>query len=270
MEVAIPPGVTHIGSGVFEHCGALGVLRFPLLGGDAAHGRGFVMSSTFSGFPGRVDLFPSPGARKVEGDFTGVVSVTMTPGILEITNCAFKGCVTLEEVSVSVQKVGDCAFEGCTRLITLALGREVHVVGRAAFKGCVGLTELVIPPNVNALGFGAFEGCSSLVRVSLESKVSIANRAFACCKSLTDLALRIMPTSVAPSTFESTINLKRVVLGAISAVDLRELRALEKVLAPGACVTSAALAGLRFGKVTIRRPVESRGGCSRPSVDEPP
>ena len=84
--------------------------------------------------------------------------------VTEIERSAFRGCISLLSIviSVSTTEIGSHAFYDCSNLQNIVIPDSVTKIGSAAFYGCSSLLSIVIPDSVIEIGDDAFEDCTSL------------------------------------------------------------------------------------------------------------
>ena len=110
--------------------------------------------------------------------------VTIPAGVTKIGECAFYGCIEIDEwddeewddeeyvfgrmdltsvtIPEGVTEIGDDAFSGCTGLTSVTIPKSVTKIGDFAFSGCTGLTSVTIPEGVTEIERSAFDGCKKL------------------------------------------------------------------------------------------------------------
>ena len=71
-------------------------------------------------------------------------------------------------VSNGVREIGNYAFKGCGDLESIILPEGLVSIGYSAFDGCVSLTSIAIPDSVTSIGDMAFEMCTSLVAIGAD------------------------------------------------------------------------------------------------------
>lgn len=87
--------------------------------------------------------------------------VEIPEGVREISEYAFRNCVSIEEVIFpeSLEIIGDCAFLGCRNLIKADIPDGVKVIGRLSFYECEKLERIIVPSSVEEIGETAFGFC---------------------------------------------------------------------------------------------------------------
>ena len=159
-SVTIPDGVTSIGSSAFSGCSGLTSVAIP----DSVTNIG---SSAFSGTPfynDQTDGLVLFGMVLYAMKGTCPASVIIPNGVTSIGSSVFNGCSGLTSVTIpdSVTSIGSSAFYGCSGLTSVAIPNSVTSIGYQAFYGCSGLTSVTIPDSVTSIGQNAFYGCSNI------------------------------------------------------------------------------------------------------------
>ena len=97
-------------------------------------------------------------------DCSGLTSVTIPDGVVDIGPSAFSGCSGLTSVTIpnSVMYIGVRAFYGCSGLTNVTIPNSVTYIGDRAFYGCSGLTSVTMPDNVTEFSMTTFDGCGKL------------------------------------------------------------------------------------------------------------
>lgn len=119
---------------------------------------------------------------------SGIESIQLNEGLIEIKDNSFKGCSNLERITTngnncfqsSLHTIGNNAFSGCIRLEETKLGEELQEIGKAAFEDCYKFKRIKFPNSLRVIGDNAFEGCECLEEVIINKGLAtIGNRAFA-------------------------------------------------------------------------------------------
>ena len=123
---------------------------------------------------------------------SGLTSITIPNSVTSIDSSAFKGCSSLDTVTINSNSVCKKFWGGYLDTITkpriLIIGNSVTSIGDGAFKDCTSLTNITIPRSVASIGEYAFFGCSDLTSITIPKFVdSIGNYAFSNCNSLTSI-----------------------------------------------------------------------------------
>lgn len=92
-----------------------------------------------------------------------------TNEIFEISNNQFKGCDSLEKITLpkTVIRIGESAFESCRCLKTINIPHTLQTISKSAFYGCSSLECIRIPENVKTIGNWAF-ACNNLNTIEVD------------------------------------------------------------------------------------------------------
>ena len=204
-EIVIEPGITGIGSYVFQDSASLERISLPgslkSIGASAFNGCEKINAITVSSIESWLSIscadnnssHPNYLKHNINSgirlymDGAEVTAVTVPDGITSIGCCAFRGFSHLASVVIpdGVETIGEHAFSGCGSLKGLTIPDSVTRIESCAFRDCAGLTHISVPEGVTALGTYAFDGCSSLKSITLPDRLTdISYCAFSGCKSL--------------------------------------------------------------------------------------
>lgn len=108
------------------------------------------------------------------GAFEGCAAldeVTLPSGLIEISDYAFKDCVSLKyfELSPTVEIVGKFAFKGCSNITAFDLNEGLISLGDNAFEDCAALEFIVLPASLTTFGEDVFLNASTLRTIQLNS-----------------------------------------------------------------------------------------------------
>ena len=95
---------------------------------------------------------------------SGLTSLTLSSGVIEIGYYAFAGCSGLTSLTIpsSVTSIDDYAFYGCSGLTSLTIPSSFTAIGSGAFNDCSGLTSIcVYMKKLPELGSNVFNGCDA-------------------------------------------------------------------------------------------------------------
>ena len=171
-----------------------------------------------------------------------------TAPVIDISEFAFHKCFSLTSITIpnSVTEIGDNAFYDCSALTSITIPRNVTTIGMQAFSNCSSLTSITIPRNVTTIGERAFFNCSSLTNIVVEegnthydsrnhcnaiietatntliigcqntivpnSIISIGERAFCNCKSMTSITLPQSVKNIGHHAFHNCSSLKTITI----------------------------------------------------------
>ena len=133
--------------------------------------------------------------------------------MLQLGECAFKGCTGLESVEFTGRLATDKnAFEGCTSLKSIKVKEaDMALLGAYTFLNCTKLTEVDIPGKL-LIQEGAFDECTSLKKFDFSNVSSIGKLAFYNCSSLESADIPKSITGISESAFYGCSSLKNIVL----------------------------------------------------------
>ncbi len=87
--------------------------------------------------------------------------------------------ISLEQIILppGLLNIGENAFNGCINLTDIILPPGITSIGAGAFNGCTSLADIIIPSGVTSIGAGAFAGSSSLAKVTtrIQNPFAISN-----------------------------------------------------------------------------------------------
>lgn len=109
-----------------------------------------------------------------------VTSITIEPGLTNISDYAFAKCFQLSSVTIpsTVTTIGAYTFWQCNNLTSVNLPNGLTTISDGTFNRCLRLTTITIPSSVTAIGREAFKE-SGLTSIELPDNLeSIGNEAF--------------------------------------------------------------------------------------------
>ena len=135
-KAVIGPGVTSIGSHLFEDCSKLTTV-------DISRDAETIGEEAFYN--------------------SGLMHLTIPSSVTSIGNRAFSDCDSLKSLVIpgNVKTIGAYAFSNCDQLEYVAVEYGVGSIGEGAFLGCASLTEADIPDDDVSFGNISFRGCNS-------------------------------------------------------------------------------------------------------------
>lgn len=144
-----------------------------------------------------------------------LTTVTLSPDLQVIPDCAFQYCGSLADVPLpsSLVSIGVSAFRECDGLSAVVMPNTVTTLNKNAYHFCNTLTTVTLSLGLQAIPDNAFRDCGSLVDVPLPpSLVSIGTGAFEQCRSLTSVNMPNTVTTLNNSAYYVCTNLKEVKL----------------------------------------------------------
>lgn len=152
-SVAIPNGITSIGSDAFKVCNSLTEVILP----------NSLLSVGNGAFAGCAKLknIDLPNSVKEIGksafSASAITSITIPEGVSKIEEGAFSQCNSLTDVTISegVKEIGDSAFYYCYNITNVELPETITTISKEAFYKCKNLT-VVLPASLQYIGSHAF------------------------------------------------------------------------------------------------------------------
>lgn len=175
------------------------------------------------------------------GDYTYVLSYTLpvrNATIIKYNGTGGNVVIPAELDGYKVTGIEAAAFSKCSNLVSITIPSNVISIGSYAFNNCSNLTSVTIPSSVTSIGNEAFSECTSLTNIDVDtgntaylsmngvlydklkttlmcypagklestytipnSVISIADRAFSKCSSLTSVAIPNSVTTIGSGAF---------------------------------------------------------------------
>ena len=178
----------------------------------------------------------------------GCSNTVITDDILKIGECAFKGCVLLENIvfSENITEIGDEAFYGCKLLSSVSLPATIESIGNNVFTGCdslasinvaeenevydsrgdcnavvvtetnqiiIGCKNTIIPEGINEIGMNTFSGCLDIEEIVIPASVNVIGKyAFYGCKNLISINIPEGVTIIEEGVFNGCESLESIVI----------------------------------------------------------
>lgn len=158
----------------------------------------------------------------IKPSYTGTISIPEdllcddgTYTVKSIDACAFMNCkLKAIHFPSTLTKIGSSAFEGCSNFYKdkgFTIPSGVTKIEMEAFKGCK-FIKVTIPSTVKTIGEGAFENSKikTVVFEKPKSTLSLGDRAFCGCKSLTSADMPSGVNKMGQGVFENCTALATV------------------------------------------------------------
>jgi len=128
--------------------------------------------------------------------------------VLEISNYAFRGCISIEKVVISegIERIGNGAFKDIEALKVIVLPETLQSIGSENTRGyicsplnnrpsiegafeCTGINSVTIPEYISFIGKSTFKFCKTLESVRFPKNIDmISDQMFCHCESLRDVS----------------------------------------------------------------------------------
>ena len=174
--LVVENGVTTIGNNAFSDCTNLKNIDLSKASSLSTIGNHAFSSCTALK---SVDLSKASSLKVIKTSFprcTGLESVVLNEGLVEIGGSAFNHCESLGSINIpsTVTKIGGYCFEGCKNLeeVTFADDSKLETIAERTFNDPglygSGLKKITIPKSVKYIQEGAFFQCGALESVTFE------------------------------------------------------------------------------------------------------
>lgn len=188
-EVTVSDSVTSVGKSVFSQCTSLESVNMPENDTITALGDGMFSGCTSLKEVNMPDNIVNLGSGTFSGCYA-LETIDIPDGLSTIEASTFDSCTSLRfedgKLPEGIMSVDNFAFYGCSSLNLETMPSTLNTIGTCAFAYCDGLEELTFnSASVLSVGDRAFKGCTSLTTVNLEiDDLTIDSGAFSGCTSL--------------------------------------------------------------------------------------
>ncbi len=170
--IIIPDTLNELGLNAFKGCNSITSIKLPFIGDSKTGETNKFMSYLFGGTSDEDNFELVP---------TSLASVAIT-GWQTVPDRAFMNCTSIESVSLgaSLSAIGEDAFNGCAKLVRVNddAADDSAAARNVKFDGIV------------SIGDRAFYGCSSITAVILPTSFeNLGESVFASCTSLSDITV---------------------------------------------------------------------------------
>ena len=178
-------------------------------------------------------------------DNTDIESVFIPDSITEIVSASFKGCTSLESITIpfvgtdaehgvfadifdgvsfvpsSLQTViltgGDelpsNAFANCENIESIVLPDGIQTINSGAFQGCISLESIVLPDSVEYIFSDAFRDCTNLENIVLPGGlVTLGSGVFRGCEKLESIVIPNSVGFIGTDAFRGCIGLESITI----------------------------------------------------------
>ena len=144
---------------------------------------------------------------------SNITSLSLPKSISRIPDLACSDCSAMTTVTCGgvITEFGNSAFSGCKLLKSVPMAEGLLKIGRRAFDNNKALTSVSFPSTLQSIDENAFYG-AGLTEVTVPENVTLANRVFNSCTSMTKAKLPASMKSIPESTFNSCTSLESVEL----------------------------------------------------------
>ena len=193
IEIAIPNSVVEIGNNAFSGCKSLKDFLIPqniMKIGTNPFVNSTIMNISCNSpyFEVEDECLYTKGKKTLIAYIGNSSKLKLPEGLEEISEEAFHGCKTIEEVycPLTLKKIRRRAFMNCTSLKIINIDNCIlSYIENSTFAGCSKLVDVKLPNTIKEVDNYAFSGCSSLKTLFLSSSiVKIDSNAFQNCKSI--------------------------------------------------------------------------------------
>ena len=226
-SITLPNNLTNIGSYAFGYCTSLKSINVSSNNSTFSSIDGVLFSKDGTSlicFPGGKQAISYIVPNNVTNindyafeNYSVLSSVTISEGVMNISNTAFCKCASLESINVSSDNSYFSSIDGVlfskdgTSLIHFPEGKQA--------------TSYIVPDNVTNINDYAFNYNSSLSFIAIpEGVTNIGNWAFANCSSLSSITLPESLTNIGSGAFETCNSLSSIFINAVTPPTASSLR----------------------------------------------
>ncbi|EAY20257.1 surface antigen BspA-like [Trichomonas vaginalis G3] len=146
-----------------------------------------------------------------------LVYIQLPEKLVEISNYAFAGCQSLENVyfgSPNLIKIGIYSFGSCPNLKEIDLtNTQLKEIDDFCFHDCRFLSKIILPNTLKYIGYGSFKDCCSLSHINFPESLQVINHsAFYNCNKLSRIDLPKSLEILGNNSFNSCMQVKEIIL----------------------------------------------------------
>ena len=256
-EIVIPSSVTSIGDRAFSRCFSLKYISIPksvigLNGNPFAEWYGKLQCLSPNFVYEDDILFNKDKSRIISFRNQNIKSYVIPSSVTNIDDSAFSCCRSLSEIVIpsSVTSIDDSAFSSCRSLKYISIPKSVICLNGNPFAKWKGKLECLSPNfvyeddvlfNKDKSRIISFRNQNIKSYVIPSSVTSIGDRAFSCCRSLSEIVISSSVTSIGDLAFSDCDSLSEIVIPSsvtsIGDLAFSDCRSLSKIVIPSS-VTS--------------------------------
>ncbi len=215
-HISLPSSLETIGRSAFANCDSLKVAELSLtkvtqIGKSAFKGCDLLNTVAL---PETLLAIPDSAFR---GCYA-ISEITLPESIIEIGKNAFRDNGSLKSVVFpeNLEAIGNKAFYRCNTLTSITVPEATRTIGKQILVGCTNLDSLTVPfigkTVSEAQTIGYLTDSKSLTSITLTAASTIAENAFADCKSLITLTLNSDIRKVGSGVVSGCTRLERVIM----------------------------------------------------------
>ena len=227
-EIVIPSSVTSIGDRAFSRCFSLKYISIPksvigLNGNPFAEWYGKLQCLSPNFVYEDDILFNKDKSRIISFRNQNIKSYVIPSSVTNIDDSAFSCCRSLSEIVIpsSVTSIDDSAFSSCRSLKYISIPKSVICLNGNPFAKWKGKLECLSPNfvyeddvlfNKDKSRIISFRNQNIKSYVIPSSVTSIGDRAFSCCRSLSEIVISSSVTSIGDLAFSDCRSLSKIVI----------------------------------------------------------